>query len=333
VTKQFHSADDRNSPTKSPIRARQVFIVLLNWEQWRLTVECLISLQAINYEEWKVIVLDNGSRDDSVDRIREKCPDVEVVELGENLGFAKGNNAGIRMALERGAEYVWLLNSDTTVDALALQALVEEAEADPKVGAVGSAIYHAADPERLQAWGGGRVNFWLGRSRYFTTAVNDDQIEFLSGASLFLRRSALESLGLLDEGFFFYWEDTDYCFRLRRAGWRLVVAGESKVWHVGEASVGKTSTRLDDFFSASAVRFFEQHSPVPWVSVWLGVTLRVLKRLVRGKWNNALTVWASTRQASFPFHNQRDPQIRLSQPKFGDISPPVSGKRANKTDT
>src|SRR6266446_1270900 len=180
----------------------RVYVLVLNWNNWRDTNECLASLHGLDYDNWKVIVLDNGSTDGSVDRIRERFPEVEVMELSENLGFAKGNNAGIRAALERGADYVWLLNNDTTVDRNALRALVEKAEEGPKIGAVGSAIYFMSEPERLQAWGGGYVDFWLGRGHRFLRPVADERIQFLTGASLLLRRSALESLGLLDEGFF-----------------------------------------------------------------------------------------------------------------------------------
>jgi GT2 family glycosyltransferase len=328
------AVNERNSQPKSANRDRQVFIVLLNWQQWELTVACLMSLQALDYDDWKVIVLDNGSDDDSVERIQEKCPYIEVVELGENLGFARGNNAGIRLALERGAEYVWLLNNDTTVDPLALRALVAKAEADPTVGAVGSAIYDASDSERLQVWGGGRVNFWLGRSRGFLHPASDEKLEFLSGASLLLRRAVLESIGLFDEGFFFYWEDTDYCFRLRQAGWRLAVAPESKIWHKESASVGKTSTRLDNLFNTSAARFFEKHACAPRASLWIGVTLRVLKRIVRGRWSNAWAAWSAARQARFRLRNPRGPQrivtSTFESSQVGELPRSLSETRTNK---
>ena len=200
---------------------RRVSILLLNWNNWKDTNECLASLKGLDYGDWEVIVIDNGSSDGSVSRIREQFPAAEIMELGENLGYARGNNEGIRAALNRGAEYVWILNNDTTVDPAALRALVDRAEADPKIGAVGSAIYYASAPGRLQAWGGGHVNFWLGRSHHFLRPVADDRIQFLTGASVLLRRPMLESVGLLDEGFFLYWEDSDICFRMRAVGWRL----------------------------------------------------------------------------------------------------------------
>jgi GT2 family glycosyltransferase len=273
----------------------RVFVLLLNWNNWKDTNACLASLQGLNYDNWYVVVLDNGSTDGSVDRIRERFPDVEIMELRENLGFAKGNNAGIRAALQRGAEYVWLLNNDTTVDPNALRALVERAEADPKIGAVGSAIYHASEPERMQAWGGGYVDFWLGRSRNFLRPVADERIRYLTGASLLLRRSVLESLGLLDEGFFMYWEDADYCFRLRSAGLRLAVASESTVLHKGSASFENRSLLSDAYFTRSARRFFRKHAAFPLFSLWAGVAPRVLKRAILGQWSGLHAVWSEAR--------------------------------------
>jgi GT2 family glycosyltransferase len=273
------------------------FTVLLNWNGWKDTVECLSSLQKLEYGNIYAIVVDNGSTNDSVQRIRAQFPQVEIIEMGKNLGFAGGCNAGIRAAIDRGAEYVWFLNNDTTVDPDALRAMVDRAEADPKVGAVGSAIYSTAEPELLQAWGGGYVNFWLGRSRHFVGPVRDEQIQFLTGASLLLRRSAVESLGLLDEGFFMYWEDADYCFRLRRAGWRLAVAGDSRVWHKGHGSVGEKSALLDTYFNRSATRFFARHAPIPVVSIWTGIGLRIAKRGIAGDWKRVRAVWAGVRRA------------------------------------
>jgi GT2 family glycosyltransferase len=269
-----------------------VCILLLNWNNWKDTNECLASLQALDYDNRRVLVLDNGSTDGSVERIRKRFPEAEIVTLGDNLGFAKANNLGIQIALGRGADYVWLLNNDTTVDAKALRAMVEKAETDPKIGAVGSAIYCMSEPERLQAWGGGYVNFWLGRARHHCKPVADDKIQYLTGASLLLRRSVLESLGLLDERFFLYWEDTDYCFRLRHAGWRLAVAAHSKVWHKETATIRKGSAWQDLNFNKSAVRFFRKHSIAPPLSIGIGLLLRILKRAVAGDWDRIRAVWA-----------------------------------------
>jgi GT2 family glycosyltransferase len=226
-----------------------------------------------------------------VEQIQHLFPDISIIEAGENLGFAGGCNLGIRHALRDETEYVWLLNNDTTVDSRALGAMVERAEVDPKIGAVGSAIYSAGEPERLLAWGGGYINFWLGCSRHFQCSVPDNEIEFLTGASLLLRRSSLESVGPLDEGFFMYWEDGDYCFRLRRAGWKLATAGKSKVWHKEQGSSIKKSVLLDAYFNRSAARFFVRHAPIPTISIGAGMGLRIAKRIFIGDWERARALW------------------------------------------
>jgi GT2 family glycosyltransferase len=274
---------------------RLVYILLLNWNNWRDTNDCLASLNGLHYDNWKAVVIDNGSGDDSVVRIRERFPEVEILALGQNLGYSTGNNNGIRVALDRGAEYVWLLNNDTTVDANALRALVVRAEEDPRIGAVGSAIYYASEPSRIQAWGGGQVDFWLGGARHFLKPVTEGKVQFLTGASILLRRSVLQSLGLLDEGFFMYWEDGDYCFRLRKAGLHLAVASESKVLHKGSASVENGSATMDTYFTRSSRRFFRKHSAFPIFSFWMGVTVRIIKRLILGKWENLRAVWFAAR--------------------------------------
>lgn len=275
-----------------------VHIVLVNWNNRRDTANCLSSLQNLNYENRAVIVVDNGSQDDSVGRIRDEFPWARIIETGKNSGFACGCNAGIRFALAEGANFVWLLNPDTTVDCGALQALVDKASSDGSIGAVGSAIYFLEDPERLQAWGGGYINFWLGRSRHFLKPVRDDVIDFITGASVLLSREAIEDVGLLDDEFFMYWEDADYCFRLRDAKWRLAVAGQSKIWHKGSASLRGNGAVLDTYFNQSASRFFRKHALVPRLSFGVGASLRLTKRVAVGDWKRARAVWSAYRQAS-----------------------------------
>jgi GT2 family glycosyltransferase len=270
-----------------------VHIVLLNWNGWRDTSECLRSLRRLDYAPFVTLVVDNGSSDDSVMRLREAYPEIEITESGANLGFAGGCNVGIRRALTAGADYIWLLNNDTTVETHALRALVNRAEQDPGIGAVGSAIYSMTNPKQLQAWGGGYVNFWLGRSRHFEHPVSDSKIEFLTGASMLLRHQAVDAVGLLDDGFFMYWEDGDYCFRLRGAGWKLAVAGESEIRHKESSSVGWASPRMDSYFSASAARFFRKHARLPSLSLWTGVTLSLAKRALMGDWQRVRALWGA----------------------------------------
>lgn len=281
---------------ENAINDPEVYILLLNWNGWQDTIKCLNSLQKLDYPSFRVVVVDNGSINNSLTQIRAAFPNIAIIEAGRNLGFAGGCNLGIKHALRKEALYVWLLNNDTEVDPQALRTLIETAEADPEIGAVGSAIYSMTEPEQLQAWGGGYVNFLLGRSRHFTAPAVNERLHFITAASLLIPRRVIESLGLLDEGFFMYWEDADYCFRLRRAGWRLAVAGKSKIRHKEQGSIGKKSTLLDTYFNQSAARFFRRHATVPVVPLWLSVGLRVAKRALAGDWDRVRAVWAGARQ-------------------------------------
>ena len=258
----------------------RVHVVVLNWNGWRDTLACLASLQQQDYPNFHLLVIDNNSSDDSMHEISKAMPSVELVQSGSNLGFGGGCNVGIRLALERGADYVWLINSDATADPHALAALVRVAESDVALSSVGSVLYEASKPDQIQLWGGGRVQLWTGQCHHQRAAAS---LDFISGASVLLRCAALKEVGLFDEEhFFMYWEDTDLAFRLRKAGWQLAVAQESRVWHKLSASVGQGSPMLDRYFTRSGVRFLRRYAPVPVLSVSLMICKMLLKRLFLG---------------------------------------------------
>lgn len=260
---------------------KRVDVVVLNWNGWQDTVACLASLQRQDYSNFNLLVVDNGSTDGSVFQINKAMPSVELLQTGVNLGFGGGCNVGIRHALAHGADYVWLINSDATVDPGALSALVRVAEKNPALASVGSVLYEADSEHQIQLWGGGSVNRWLGRSRH---QISPAALDFISGASILLCRAALEEVGLFDEtNFFMYWEDTDLGFRLRRAGWQLAVAEDSQVWHKQSASLGKRSPLLDEYFTRSGVRFLRRYAPIPFISITLMLVMMLAKRMLTGE--------------------------------------------------
>lgn len=288
----------------------KVTVVLLIWNGWHHTSLCLSSLEQLDYPNFNVVVIDNGSTDGSAARIRDTFPWAKVMENGKNLGFAGGCNAGIRCAQQQGSDYIWLLNNDTTVDPGALRAMVEKAQTNPTIGAVGSVIYFMDEPTRLQCWGGGYVNFWLGKSGHYLKEVADDKIEFITGCSLLLSRAAVDEIGALDEGFFMYWEDVDICFRLRHAGWLLAVAADSKLWHKGYTSIGKGKVSSYRDFNSSAGHFFRKHAPSPLFSMWAGFALRLGKRIVSGDWKKLQATWIGMKQG----RTSSPPNRGVSQP-------------------
>jgi GT2 family glycosyltransferase len=260
---------------------KKVAVVVLNWNGWRDTLACVTSLYDLNYLNFDLIVVDNGSTDGSQGHIEACFHGLKVLQTGSNLGFGGGCNAGIRQALERGADYVWLINNDATVDPNALTELVRLADEQTLVGAVGSVLYETDKPKQIQLWGGGKVHLWTGFSLHQKSPA---QLDFVSGASMLLRREALEQVGLFDEqAFFMYWEDSDLGFRLRQSGWQLAVAETSCVWHKLSASLGKGSGQLDTYFTQSGVRFLRRYSPVPEVSIFMMVGRMLIKRVLTGQ--------------------------------------------------
>jgi GT2 family glycosyltransferase len=255
---------------------------VLNWNGWQDTLACLAALARTEYSNLSVIIVDNGSTNDSVARIRAAFPQVPLIEVGKNLGFAGGVNAGIRRALEQTPDFIWLLNNDTEPRPDALTALVAKAASHPRFGAVGSVLLYAHDPGTVQAWGGGRVNCWIGRASHATGPHEDTWFDYITAASVLLPRGAFDDIGLLDEGFFLYWEDTDLSFRLRKRGWQLGVAAGSTVLHKENASTGDRS-KVDRFSTASGIRFLRKHSRAAWLSIPLFLTSRIGIRLARGQ--------------------------------------------------
>ncbi len=273
----------------------RVFTVVLNWNSWRETVDCLRSLKRLDYEQ-TTLVIDNASTNDSVARIREACPDVEIVAQSANLGFGGGCNVGIRRALDRGADFVWLLNNDTVVEPASLRAMVEVAASDAGIGATGSVIYFMDQPSRVQFWGGLRVGMIRGEVSPIKRPRQVKRLDYICGASCLLRAEAIRSAGLFDEGFFMYWEDADLGFRLRRHGWKLAVAERSSVWHHGCASLGRRSARLDAWNNMSAVRFFRRYSKAPAIPLAFGAAYRIARRLALGDFRRIGAVVSGLRQ-------------------------------------
>lgn len=223
-------------PAAVPDQAPHVAIVVLNWNDGAATLACLEALQTTDYPHYSIIVVDNGSTDGSVQRIRDHGS-VDLVINNANLGYTGGVNVGIDRALKCGADYVWLLNSDATTQPDVLSRLVAAAEADQHVGLV-SPVFH--DPDRPEV-----AEFCLARFdpvSLSATQTDDpataagwqrdhrDQI-ILLGTALLIRRRLVETIGLLDPTFFAYVEDVDYCLRARAAGFRAVVVPTAVVFH------------------------------------------------------------------------------------------------------
>jgi GT2 family glycosyltransferase len=240
--------------------------VVLNWNGGDDTLAALESLGGV-----ETICVDNGSVDGSDRAVEERFPDVELIRAGVNLGFAGGNNVGIRRALARGADWVLLLNNDAVADDGLAVALEAAAAARPDAGVLACKVYFAEPPDVLM-YAGGRVNLTLGYwGRQDGFGARDDgrfdtlrDVDRATGAAMAVSRAALERAGLLDEALFAYVEDADWCLRIRAAGFAVVLAPAAKAWHVGSASTGGLRSPTSLYYDTrNMIVVCERHRRLP----------------------------------------------------------------------
>jgi len=265
----------------------RVVCVLVNWNGWQDTIECLDSLRLQDYPNLGVIVVDNGSSNDSSSRIRAAHPWATLHQLPDNVGFAAGCNAGTRLAYAQGADFIWLLNNDTIAPPGTASAIVRTALAHPEAGAVGSILYYRHAPAEVQAWGGGTIDLTSGFISHFTKPASFAPANtFFTGASLTLPRHVCEAVGIFYEGFFMYCDDCDLCLRIRRAGYSLVIAEGTAILHKEGGSSPKRSPLIERFATTSMMRLLTRHAPIPILSMSIYLLLRLGNRACRGRWSN-----------------------------------------------
>jgi GT2 family glycosyltransferase len=242
----------------------KVWAVVVNWDRRDDTMECLQSLQRQTYGNLDLLVVDNGSKDDSAAAISRDFPGTELVLLPENRGFAGGANAGIRAALDRGADLVCLVNNDTVADPAMMSHLVQGL--GPSTGMAAPKIYYSKDPECIWSVGGDRHPLTLEMTNKGTGQRDRGQWnsvlerDYLVGCVLLVRREVFERAGLFDERFFSYYEDLDFCAQVRGAGYGLRLVPQGHVWHkVAQTSGGCDSPRERYSMARGSVLFFRKH--------------------------------------------------------------------------
>lgn len=229
----------------------KVSIIILNWNGKEDTIECLESLKKITYSNYEILLVDNGSTDDSVECFRKQYPEIEIIENKKNLGFPEGNNVGIRKAINKGTDYVLLLNNDTTVDKNFLTELVNVAESAEEIGVVGPKIYYYREPQIIQTTGVS-IDYYTGRTIQINNLKRDEEIDifndnslldvdYVYGACFLIKRKVIEEVGLLDPIYFLYGEETDWCIRIRKSGYSILCVLKSKIWHKSMASSSKVN--------------------------------------------------------------------------------------------
>lgn len=212
-----------------------VYAIVLNWNGWRNTLRCLESLDRLDYPNVRVLVIDNGSTDESEARIRAARPGQRIHQTGENLGYGGGNNVGMDIALREGADYIWVLNNDTELPENALHVMVRIMEADPRIGILGldSVDENTGEVERAAPFPAGLPRLWQ-RATATPHPGCPFPVEFtdhVHGSCLLIRRRVVGEGGSFDLRYFHFWEDVEFCWRAWRTGWLVARTSASRVGH------------------------------------------------------------------------------------------------------
>ncbi len=239
-----------------------VWIVILHWQASHYTRACLASLSALRYSNFQILLVDNGSPEEAGTAIARQFPGVALLRLPENLGFAGGCNAGIKYCLDKGAEWIWLLNNDAKVHPESLGLLMSAAEAHPQAGALGAMVYEGTG-EQFVASGPGSIDFTRAKTYLRKQMPQNEHVvscEWLSGSNLLLRADAVKQSGMFDEDYFLYFEDTDLCYRLCRSGWQCLLVPAARIEHVGGGSTeGERSFWRAYYYTRNRLLFFLRH--------------------------------------------------------------------------
>ena len=246
-----------------------VVLLILTWNRRADVLRCVASLPRLTYARVTPVVIDNASADDTVAALRAARPDLTILANPRNLGYAGGNNVGLRWALGHGADYALLINSDTEVTPELVTELVRVAESDPRIAVVGCRNLLLEAPSRL--WGAYGTLTW-GPFAVRSDGANQPDgpawhgtrdVDVAIGNGYLWRRAALEQVGLLDESLFGYHEDVDWCLRARRAGWRVVYAGAAAILHQGGSSSAPGAARVFPqayFLGRNGVRIAQRYA-------------------------------------------------------------------------
>lgn len=315
----------------------KITIIILNWNGQEDTIKCLDSVLKIDYKNFDVIVVDNGSQDDSITAINKQFPSVQIIPTGKNLGYAGGNNVGIEAALKQKADYLLILNNDTVVAPELLTRLYSATKRHPPDTIFGPRIFYAAQPDRI----------WFSSTRWNSNTLSYDFIgqglteddlpsgdinsDYICGAGFFCNTNTFRKIGLFEERFFLVYEESDWCQRAARLGSHCITVSDAKIWHAVASAFGTEESPLRTYFSnrnfllwterninkiehfklvARSLRVF-----IPRVSISTDRSIPYYKRFL---W--ALT--ASTRHWSNPVFRAKQMGVRdYILRRFGDCPP------------
>jgi GT2 family glycosyltransferase len=278
-----------------------VYVITLNWNRKDDTLACLETLVCQTQAGFRILVVDNHSTDGSPEEIANRYPQVEQIVNSENLGFAAGFNIGLKFALEAGADYLLILNNDTLLSPDCLEQLMQAASLEE--GILAPIIYYANQPQRIWALCGSTHPLLLEKHDPWAGKADPGNLpdildcDFVTGCAMFFPRNVLEIIGLFDEKFQMYYEDSDLCQRVRRAGFHIQAVPGAHMWHkVASSSGGSDSPNERYWMARSSIYYFKKHArglQIPAVVFWrTGSALHITAHLARShKWSALSAYW------------------------------------------
>jgi len=272
-----------------------VVCVILNTNRRKDTLECLASLEKSTYRHFRVIVLDCQSIDGSVAAFRSAFPAIQIIELAENLGYAGNNNVGIREGLRQGADWLFVLNEDTVLAPDCLQRLVEMGLQSPDIGIVGPMIYHHDEPEVIQSAGAEVDRWWrsfhLGQNQVDRGQFGEPRnVRWISGCAILVRSDVVHTAGALDERFFIYCEEVEWCIRAGKSGWRIVHVPSAKLWHKGVQRHYQPKPAYTYYTTRNRLLMLSKHHAPTSARflAWLRLIRTLASWTLRPKWRNKI---------------------------------------------
>lgn len=316
----------------------QVYIVIVNYNGWQDTIECLESIQRLIYTRFQVFVVDNKSPNNSVEKLVQwadgKLPytypkdnalkavfdrpkrqrltyklydqvdfdaaainditaQLSMIQAAGNKGFAAGNNLVLQKLYRQNA-YVWLLNPDMVTEADTLTKLVQFCSEQPRQTIVGTPVKSYSDPRLLLNYGCAKINSYTGTITFIESESDIPNLDYISGGSLFTHAASFEEIGLLEEKYFLYWEETDWCFRAVQAGYKQLICRDAFVYDKISTSIGK-GYLAEYYYTLNALRFFRKYKRAFIPFVLSSNLLRLAKRITSKEAERAKAIVVATK--------------------------------------
>lgn len=248
------------------INEPKVSIIILNFNSFEDTSECLYSLKNINYKNYEIVLVDNCSTDGSFEKLSSEFKEYKILKSNENLGYANGNNLGIKYAFNQKAEYICLLNNDVVVEKDFLVNIIKAFKKDSSIGLAGPCICKYKEKNVIQAMGA-NINLYTGltqrrlkNSNYKDIPHKDVFVDYLGGACFVCKREVFEKIGLIPENYFLFFEETEFCLNAQKIGYSLLCVYNSRVYHKGSSTIGKYNGLSYYFLNRNRVIFIRRNA-------------------------------------------------------------------------